>query len=252
MEQLFTNEELVAIYQGGDINALEALWLQNTRLIEHTIRRIGCPPDQIEDEIQNAFFSLQKAATRYSPESAFKFTTALMNTIKWDRSRRYAKDKNPKDTISIDQPLPGEEDFTISDLLNDESVNVEADVALHLDEEQMTKRLNEVLLEIINRLPERIKNVMVDRLRGFSQAQISAKDNISASVVSAAETKAYAIMRRSENLRNLQPFLDYYGISYKNTGFRFWKETGFSSVEWAIMRKQQLENRSRNRGEVGW
>lgn len=254
MNQILTNEELVSIYQEGNINALEALWLQNIGLIRKVVRKMCFVPEEFDDELQEAFFAMRKAALSYKPGSNFTFTTALCNQISWDRSRRLqtAQKKNPPETVSIDTPVSGTEDLTLGDTLIDERENVEESVLRYVDEVSVQARLNTILREIITDLPPKCRRIMEYRLCGFSQADIARKEKVSSSTVSAAEEKARRIMKRDENVRKLQPFFDYYGITYKHSGFRFWKETGYSSVEWAVEQKQKYENQARNRGDVEW
>lgn len=254
MKQILTNEELCSIYQGGDADALEALWLQNIKLIKRVVRKL-CPiAEEYDDELQEAFFSVRKAALSYKPGSNFTFATALYNQISWDKIRRIkkAQNKNTPELVSIDAVIPGTEDFTIGDTLIDESENIEEYILSNVDATAVQARLNDVLHDIISKLPPKSKQIMEYRLSGFSQADIARINKVSPSVVSAAEERARRIMKRDENIRKLRPFFDYYGIACKHTGFCFWKDTGYSSVEWAVEKKQNYENQARSRGDIEW
>lgn len=71
-----TNEELVALIQSGDHvqENMGQLWQQNRQFIA----KIALPFSKIcelEDLIQEAYFGLEKAVEKYSPEQGFKFLT---------------------------------------------------------------------------------------------------------------------------------------------------------------------------------
>ena len=251
MENILTNEELVKLYHAGNPSALEALYLQNYGLICQTVRRLcWSKPKTFEDEMQEAYFALVQAVKAYPDSTDIKFSTYIINSIKWHKARRNDRERqrNPNNfiTISLDEPLPGIEDgdLTLGSTIADPEAELEfEDRVEQIADQQVQERLKEVLSEIIAGLPRRSREVIRERLKGYSQAEIARLFGISASAVGQYENIAYREFRKRENLEKLKEFLDYYNLGYKNTSFRFWKDTGYSSVEWAIEKKLAFEAR---------
>ncbi|RGB69618.1 sigma-70 family RNA polymerase sigma factor [Provencibacterium massiliense] len=254
MEQLksasviLTNEELVELYRAGDLSTLEALWLQNYGLIRQTVRGL-CKnePDAFEDEMQEAYFALVDAVDKYDRNGGKKLTTYICNAIKWRKYRRYQTQRkhHPENTVSLNAPVSGfeDEDITLETSIPDPVAEFEEASTSQMSDPTVQAELNTIMQEIIENLPGKCRIVMDKRLKGCSQTSIARQTGMSSSQVQQLETKGHRVFRKKENYDKLKPYLDYYGIAYKHTGFRFWKETGYSSVEWAVemMEKHNLK-----------
>jgi len=256
VENILTNEELVKLYHAGNPSALEALYLQNYGLICQTVRRLcWSKPETFEDEMQEAYFALVQAVKAYPDSTDIKFSTYIINSIKWHKARRNDRERqrNPNNfiTISLDEPLPGIEDgdLTLGSTIADPEAELEFEDCINqIADQQVQKRLKIVINEIISRLPKRSQEVIKERLKGRSLTDIAKEKEVSYSNVENLEYRAYREFRKKENREKLAEFLDYYNLGYKNTGFAFWRDTGYSSVEWAVERKITAENRFQREG----
>lgn len=85
-----TNEELVVRFQRGDHDALEALYLQNTGLIEVIARKYQAY-SEIDDLRQEAFFGLSRAAELWDPDRGGSFVTYLTYWLR-QTMQRYVDD----------------------------------------------------------------------------------------------------------------------------------------------------------------
>lgn len=77
-----TNEELVLDYRSGNKDALEALYSQNTGMIEKIIRKYGAY-EELDDLRQEAYFGIVKAAEQWNPERNCSF---LSYAVYWIRA----------------------------------------------------------------------------------------------------------------------------------------------------------------------
>lgn len=76
-----TNEELVLEYQGGDKDALEALYSQNAKMIEKIIRKYS-GVEELDDLRQEAYFGIYRAAILWNPEKDCNFITYAVYWIR--------------------------------------------------------------------------------------------------------------------------------------------------------------------------
>ncbi|WP_195377241.1 sigma-70 family RNA polymerase sigma factor [Anaerotruncus rubiinfantis] len=241
---VLTNEELVELYRVGDHSALEALWLQNCGLIRKVVWKLCAnKPDVFEDEVQEAYFAFIEAVDKYDKDSEAKLSTYICNAIKWRKYRRDQTERkhHPENTISLNAPIPGfeDEDVTLENSIPDPDAEFEEACIDRMAAPVIQSELRVAMREIIEQMPGRCREVMAERLKGFSQADIARKTGMGSSQVQQLEAKGHRIFRKTENRKGLQPFLDFYEIAYKHTGFQFWKDTGYSSVEWAVEMKER-------------
>lgn len=247
MKNLLTNEELVKLYHDGNPSALEALYLQNYGLIRQTVRRLcRSKPETFEDEMQEAFFDLVEAVKSFPDDKDVKLATYIVNSIRWRmyRRREIEYKKRPPQIASLDEPLPGfeDQDMTLGDTVADPDAEFEEDCIKRVGDQQIQDRLKAVIGEIIAGLPKRAQQVIKERIKGRSQTEIAREYGISESAVGSYEHRAHREFKKRENRAKLQEFLDYYDFqSYKRVSFAFWRDTGYSSVEWAVEKKLALE-----------
>ncbi|MGI5838200.1 MAG: RNA polymerase sigma factor [bacterium] len=252
MKDIVTNEELVKLYRAGDPSALEALYLRNYGLIRQIVIRL-CPggnQQDIEDEMQEAFFALVEAVKAFPEGQDVKLTTYISNCIKWHKSRRYQFDRkrNPENLISLDEPLPGiEGNITLGDTVVDPDAEFEEGCVNRVAYQKIQDRLDSLIDEILSK---RESDVIRRRMSGKTQAEISQEIGLAQNVVGQYERMAYEKIRNRKNDKKLQEILDYYDLqSYKRVGFAFWRDTGYSSVEWAAEKKMEVEAKWLKRGE---
>lgn len=129
-----SNEELAQRIQAGETGLIPELWERNKKLFsllawkyynrkEELCKKRGVT---LEDLKQCGYFAMLGAVGDYYPESGYKFTSFVRfhtlnqyNGIMGLRTRRQTKE--PLNTAeALEDPLPGEEDITLLDNLEDE------------------------------------------------------------------------------------------------------------------------------------
>lgn len=253
MKDIVTNEELVKLYRAGDPSALEALYLRNYGLIRRIVIRL-CPggnQQDIEDEMQEAFFALVEAVKAYPDGQDVKLATYIANCIKWHKSRRYhfTRKHNPENPVSLDEPLPGfeESNITLADAIADPDAEFEEDCVNRVAYQKIQDQLNSIIDELLSK---REGDIIRRRMSGQTQAEISQEIGLAQNVIGQYERMAHEKIRNRKNHEKLQEILDYYDFkSYKRVGFGFWRDTGYSSVEWAAEKKMEVEAKWLKRGE---
>ena len=150
------NEELAAMVQAGDRDALLPLWEQVRRLVLKYARRwSGLGGLEVDDLMQVGFIAVMEAADTYDGSAAF--TTWLMLCLRrefaaacFQRTERQRREPL-LNALSIDAPLTDDawDPFTLADTLEDPSAS-EAMGAV--DERDHDDRLRAVLEEALARL----------------------------------------------------------------------------------------------------
>lgn len=257
MKNIVTNEELVKLYRAGDPSALEALYLRNYGLIRQIVIKL-CPggnQQDIEDEMQEAFFALVEAVKAYPDGQDVKLATYIVNQISWRKKNRYKLEQSKlppegkKAILSLDSPISGIEsnEITLGDAIADPDAEFEEDCVNRAAYQKIQDRLNSIIDELLSK---REGDIIRRRMSGQTQAEISQEIGLAQNVVGQYERMAYEKIRNRKNCEKLQEILDYYDFkSYKRVGFSFWRDTGYSSVEWAAEKKMEAEAKWLKRGE---
>ena len=94
-----SNEEIVAAFQAGDPEAIEALWLQNERGVRYVADKLAAGGlGEAEDLKHEGFFGLRRAAELYDPAGGAPFMTYAWH---WIRSAMYNSIRDKGSAIRI-------------------------------------------------------------------------------------------------------------------------------------------------------
>ena len=108
--------EIIAQARRGDPLAWEKLVGRHSRRIYNLCYRFVGKLDQAEDLTQEAFIKIFRNLGNYSPESG-NFVTWIVSVTRNLLIDHYRQSKSERMTVSIDQPLDADEDFTLLDTL---------------------------------------------------------------------------------------------------------------------------------------
>ena len=126
------NEELAAMAQAGDREALLKLWTQVRRMVyQQAMRWAGVGGTTLEDLEQAGFIAMLRAVDSYDPSRGTKFSTHLFQRLRAELSA--ATGYNSKrswfdplqSAVSLDAPLTDEEDATLADFIPDPAAAAE-------------------------------------------------------------------------------------------------------------------------------
>ena len=242
-----TNEELVALIQGGDRDKLEQLWGQVERFVaaqanKRLVLSGGLGGVEFGDLYNAGYIAVVAAADTYDPAAGRAFIGWLALALKTAfsqaagiRSRRQARDPIHQ-AHSLDAPVGEDTDGnTLADLQADPA----AAHALQDAEERIWRgQLREALETALAQLPA----VQGETLRSrFFQAQtleqIADHQGVSKEAVRQWQLQALYTLRQR---RELQQFVEDRTPYYLHVGVRQFHSTGESAVERIVIRRDRL------------
>ena len=125
------NEELAAMAQAGDREALLKLWTQVRRMVyQQAMRWAGVGGTTLEDLEQAGFIAVLRAVDTYDPTKA-KLSTYLFQRLRAELSAAtgYNSKRSRFDplqnAVSLDAPLEDSEDATLADFIPDPAAAAE-------------------------------------------------------------------------------------------------------------------------------
>lgn len=247
-----TNEELALHIADGNRGLIGELYQQNKGLLyKHAYRfyvlhseRCICAGVTLDDMMNECYFAVYTAAKSYAKgKRKYKFTSYLyystlnyflqMAGIRTERQR-----KEPLNSCkSLDAPIEGTDGLMLADTIEDIQAAEKADTLIDR-------------LAYSDVFPE-VKRILVDEPEKYNTIYAIYHDNISASELSRCKgvTKeairqqkqnAFRLLRRSKSkyLRSL--YEDVISSSYQRSGLSAFKNTRTSSVEWAVMKADEV------------
>ena len=126
------NEELAAMAQAGDREALLKLWTQVRRMVyQQAMRWAGVGGTTLEDLEQAGFIAMLRAVDSYDPSRGTKFSTHLFLRLRAELSAatgwssKTARLDPLQSAVSLDAPLTDEEDATLADFIPDPAAAAE-------------------------------------------------------------------------------------------------------------------------------
>lgn len=195
-----TETEIMAEISAGDDSRRELLITHNLRLVVYIAKKFESKTTSTEDLVSIGSIGLMKAVKTFNPEKNIKLATYASRCIENEILMHLRKVNNMKVEMSFDEPLSVDWDgneLTLRDVLGTDPDDVYEDIE-YSDE----KRL---LLETVNALPEKEKNLMIMRFglnggEGHTQKQLADSLGISQSYISRLEKKILAKIK-TEMLR---------------------------------------------------
>ncbi len=176
--------------KGGDRDALTALYLNNQRLLYKLANKYrGIAQERfldLEDLEQYAYLGLVRALKYFDSRN-------VMNVVREARGLRCSKEHQKQmDTISLDAPLPGQEDDEIT--LLDALENPEPSPAKRIENGELQEQLRAAIGALSPRQKEIIRLRYID---GMKLREIAERIGISYQGVLSAERHALEKLRKS-------------------------------------------------------
>ena len=243
-----TNEELVALIQGGERDRLAVLWEQVERFVALQARRQilfsgGFGGVEVDDLYQSGYIALVAAVDSYDPTAGRSFIGWLSLALKTAfaeaggyRSKHQARDPLHR-AGSLDAPVRAgdEEANALGDFIPDHgAVQDFQDVEDRLYLEQLHNALEKALDELPDRQGDAIRRHFY---QNWSLEEIAAAEGISGEAVRQRQEKGLRELRQQ---RELQQFVEDRTPYYLRVGVSEFKRTGESAVERIVFRREQL------------
>lgn len=247
-----SNEEMVLAIQAGDNSLILPLWEQCKGLICKEAHRWARafesrPEIDVDDLIQSGYFALLNAAQNFKPDpERGTFAGLLYWTLKGAFAdacnvRTRTQQKDPiKSPLRLENPIPGDADgLELGDTIADQRNGIEeAEEAIYSD------YVSETVHKAVDSLEDR-QRLCIDMryFQGKTQQEISELWNVSGQRVQQIERQGLRRIREGQYMPDLSEI--YYGSRnyYKGTGFTAYKNSGTSSTEWELLRKERFERR---------
>ena len=247
-----SNEEMALAIQGGDNSLILPLWEQCKGLIckeaYRWARAFDSRPEiDVDDLIQSGYFALVNAAHSFKldPERG-TFISLLYWMLKGAFAdacnvRTRAQRQDPiKYPLRLESPIPGDADgLELGDTIGDQHNGIEkAEEAIYGD------YVSETVHKAVDSLEDRQRLCVNMRyFQGKTQKEISELLNISGQRVQQIERQGLRRIREGQYMPDLSEI--YYGSRnyYKGTGRTAYRQTGASSPERELLRKEWVERR---------
>lgn len=238
-----TNEELVVFIQQGDDGLLPELWEQIRRFVAMKAgmyfnkleNKHGC---ELADLVQSGYLGMVAAVKYFKPEQGYKFLTFLEFTLKNAFREAIGIRNSKRDWLnycdSLDRPVNEDGNTTLLDLIGDLTPG-EADLGDMVIEDVWNKELRAALDEAMTILSKKQHEILTMHYYfGLSIAQIAeihecSIQNIEQQLLNALDHIYHS--KYNEILAEFLPSRTFPKSPYRRTGYAFWKDTGYSSVE---------------------
>ena len=186
------DEDLMVMYQKGEVRAFEVLLTRHRKPVYNFILRFVGDKETAEDLLQEAFMRVIKGAEAYKRQA--KFTTWLYTIARnlcVDQTRRRKHRKH----ASLDAPMDNsEESGTLMDVIPSNE--------MASDRKSVNKQLHEQMQRAIHALSEEQREVFVaHEIEGRSFKEMSAETGVSVNTL--LSRKHYAMLHLRERLRNI-------------------------------------------------
>lgn len=251
-----TNEELALHIAEGETDLIGELYQQNRGLLYKYAHRFYVLHSErctsagvtLEDMMNECYFAVYNAAKSYAKGTReFKFTSYLRYaTLQYFQqmagTRTERQRKEPLNSCkSLDTPIEGTDGLTLADTVEDIEAAEKADTLIDR-------------LAYAEVFPE-VKRILADEPEKYNTVYAIYHDNISASEwarihdvplqdIRKQREKAFRELRKpskSKYLRSL--YEDIISSSYQRSGLNKFKHTHTSSVEWAVMKADEVLRR---------
>ncbi|UZT81264.1 sigma-70 family RNA polymerase sigma factor [Caproicibacterium sp. BJN0003] len=242
-----TNESLALRVQSGDTDAIAPLWegvkrfaYQLTfRFFDRSRKACASSGVTLEDLQQEAFLAVLDAAGDYKEDKEYKFTSYLYYHLKNHFMTAIGMRTNAKKPLncsdSLDKPLPGVEDLTLSDSIQDPAADQSFEI---VENAEYIKELHGALQKSLDVLEQREREVITEKYYdGLTLAQIGEMHGIVGSRARQIQGRALSHMR-TKGRKYLLSFIPDYSRAYAGTGFSAWEWRG--SIEERLMERAKI------------
>jgi len=244
-----TNEELVQMYQSGNMKAFDDLLANNEGIIHFMANKwfniisTGITTiENLEAECTLGFFN---AVRTYCPDKGATFSSYAFHRIQWHLCREFKLNKPKTDTgetvtiCSIDDLVPGTENLTVGDTIADDC-DLEEEVTAKVTCETEYPRI----WDAVNELECQCRDVIYKRYKENKTLDHIASDLLlSGERIRQIEIRALKTLRNMQKVKDLAETFDYECRTAYHYGVQRFKDTGISSVESIVFRKLELEEK---------
>lgn len=250
-----TQEEMAAMIQNGASEYIVPLWEAVEKLVYMIARKYYYGHQEIcakagveeQDLLQESFFGFLLAVQYFKPDSGCKFTSFLdlplkncFNDMCGMRTQRDRKDP-VNSAVSIDMPI-GEDGITLADTVPDPAAEDDFfSLEARLDQQRLRSDLDECLSKLPPLQAEAIRARFYDNLSCRAAGE---KLGVTWSTIRAREADGLRNLRRGANIHRLRKYREeIISSAIHGTGFFAWDKHRTSSVEYAVLRLEALEER---------
>jgi RNA polymerase sporulation-specific sigma factor len=258
-EPAMTNEELLQLIRNGRDRHLNTLWEQTQGLFymlsdklyrRHKNRADSCGIER-DDCRQVCWFAFSDAVDSYNkkPEQEYGFASFAKYHVQrrvYELLGLRTSKRNPLDeSDSLDAPLPGQEgnNLTVDDTVEDPQSEAPFDM---VDSSDVANEVE----SIVSALPEKQAAAVHGKFwNNKTLAEVGAELGLSPKQTHNQYRDAIRKLRRNQRLQEIHD--EYYANANltKHVGFRFWKESGMSSVEWHLLKLEERLERAKGGDE---
>ena len=243
-----TNEELaVAIAQGRD-DLLLPLWEQIRAFVKRQARRVCGRQGQlngatVEDLMQSGYLAMVQAVSSYDPDSGtFLGWLAMYLRTEFSSACGYRGEKRDplNDCLSLDATVSTDGgETTFAEMTPDPT-----DCYAETEEALYTESLHETLERAIVKLePSRAEIMRRVYWSGETQSDVARALGVTPQMIHRQIRSGLYRMRTGCMARRLREFLNGEANLYTGVGRRAFEREGMSSVERAVLRLEQKQNR---------
>lgn len=189
-------KEVLARLSEGDKNAAQELIVHNLRLVVYISKKFESSGVPVEDLVSIGTIGLIKAVNTYKPEKNIKLATYASRCIENEILMHLRKISSQRSELSIEEPL--NVDWDGNELLLEDILGSEPD-EIHKNIEMEDEK--KILLELVNQLNEREKEIMILRYGLYgthekTQKEVADMLGISQSYISRLEKRILKKLKR--------------------------------------------------------
>ena len=249
-----SNEELVAVIQGGATERMGELWEQVSGLVKWKANHVmtameGCPGRGVEfdDLYQSGYPAMVAAVESYDP-AAGAFSTWLVYHLKnaFAEATGYRTQRGRNEPLntafSLDKPLTDEADSSLfGDFIPDQRAAATLEA---VEDREYQKQLHDALEIALGAVPENYGEVL--RLRYYQNMTLQECGGVlgvGAERVRQMENRGLRILRQPKNAVQLRPFFDFDFFRYAGMGA--FLNSGMSVQERYLIAEEDAQRRQR-------
>lgn len=192
-------QEMIAAFKNGDMNARDILIEHNLRLVVYIARRFDNAKTPIEDLISIGSIGLIKAIETFNADKKIKLATYASRCIENEILMHLRKTSRMKGEVSLDEPLNSDGDgneLLLSDILGTDEHLITDDVEKKMERQHM--------FHAIQKLDKRERYIMECRFGLAGKEEMTQKEvadhlGISQSYISRLEKKIIQELRNHLN-----------------------------------------------------
>ena len=227
---------------------LAPLWDKYKRLALKVARRFTTPHYELEDLMQECFIIFVATVKDYDPDSGHALSTHLYNRFRWGLIRliyNQEGERRIKEVMALDTPFDSEDpgSGTMADQIPDPAAEFEDTI---IDRAALSPVWNIARRELAayeaengSRCPGRLYGIIKSQYpNGLALQEIANAQGVDIQLLKHERRLAVERLRRSVRLWAL--YEGFIGQSVHHSGLDSFKHSGESSVEWAVLKREQL------------